>query len=287
MKFLVRNARGKIIEDAEEKRDDLIQTFQEHLHNKYNKYAAMFYICETTNLLVVISQIFVVNRFLNYEFLSYGPEVWHYYSLPPEERVMQNLNPMCEAFPRIASCDFVRYGSGGEQEKKNALCILGLNMINDKIFLVVWFWYFFLLIVGVFRLCYRIVTVSFWKIRYRLIRWKIRRYFKKDENDRHIEHYVEHCSLGDWLVLYQMAKNMNKRFFTDFLNALSKTVNPHLFENCHEHYHFIKDPRLDKIEAIETEKKASSIDITFKEKEEDDKEEKRVNGSKDLVDILA
>ena len=28
MKFLVRNARGKIIEDAEEKRDDLIQTFQ-------------------------------------------------------------------------------------------------------------------------------------------------------------------------------------------------------------------------------------------------------------------
>ena len=58
-----------------------------------------------------------------------------------------------------------RYGSGGEQEKKNALCILGLNMINDKIFLVVWFWYFFLLIVGVFRLCYRIVTVSFWKIR--------------------------------------------------------------------------------------------------------------------------
>ena len=28
MKFLVRNARGKIIEDAEEKRDSLIQTFQ-------------------------------------------------------------------------------------------------------------------------------------------------------------------------------------------------------------------------------------------------------------------
>ena len=28
MKFLVRNAREKIIEDAEEKRDNLIQTFQ-------------------------------------------------------------------------------------------------------------------------------------------------------------------------------------------------------------------------------------------------------------------
>ena len=70
---------------------------------------------------------------------------------------MQNLNPMCEVFPRIASCDYVRsddhsllkskphnvinifrFGAGGHQERKNALCILGLNMINDKIFLVIW-----------------------------------------------------------------------------------------------------------------------------------------------------
>ena len=124
MKFLVRNARGKIIEDPEEKRDSLIQTFQvlyfiytfyfsfcfvqEHLHNKYTKYAAMFYICETSNLLVVISQIFVVNRFLNYHFLGYGSKVWQFYSLPPEERKIQEFNPMCEAFPRIASCDFAR-----------------------------------------------------------------------------------------------------------------------------------------------------------------------------------
>jgi len=287
MKFLVRNVRGKIIEDPEEKRENLLQTFQEHLHNKYNRYAALFYICETSNLLVVISQIFVVNRFLNYEFLSYGPEVWHYFSIPPEERLMQNINPMCEAFPRIASCNFVRYGTGGEQEKKNALCILGLNMINDKIFLVVWFWYFFLLIIGVLRLVFRILTISFWKIRYNLLRWKIRRYFKKDENDHHIENYVQHCSLGDWLVLYQMAKNMNKRFFADFLSVLSKTANPHLLEQCHEHYHFIKDPRLDKIEVLE-EKKASSIDITFIDKEiEDVEDEKKLIGPKDLVDIMA
>ena len=31
---------------------------------------------------------------------------------------------------------FFRYGPGGGQETKNALCVLGLNMINDKIFMV-------------------------------------------------------------------------------------------------------------------------------------------------------
>ena len=47
--------------------------------------------------------------------------------------------------------------------------------------------------------------------RYLLIKWKVRRYFKKDENDCHIYHYIKHCSQGDWLVLYQMSRNMNKR----------------------------------------------------------------------------
>ena len=57
-----------------------------------------------------------------------------YYNLPPEERSLSHgYNPMCEAFPRIASCDYVRYGTGGAQENRSAICILGLNMINDKV----------------------------------------------------------------------------------------------------------------------------------------------------------
>ena len=37
-----------------------------------------------------------------------------------------------------------------------------------------------------------------------------------------VRYYVEHCSLGDWLVLYQMARNMNKRFFAEFLYVLAR-----------------------------------------------------------------
>ena len=51
---------------------------QEHLHNKYNRYAAMFYTCETSNLVIVTSQILVINKFLNYQFLSYGFNVSRY-----------------------------------------------------------------------------------------------------------------------------------------------------------------------------------------------------------------
>jgi len=40
---------------------------------------------------------------------------------------------MCYTFPRIASCEYYRFGSGGGQDKISALCILGLNIVNDKV----------------------------------------------------------------------------------------------------------------------------------------------------------
>ena len=80
-----------------------------------------------------MAQWFITNKFLKYKFLSYGPSVVRYYNIPSEEREDFMANPMCETFPRIAACNYVRYGSGGGQENKNAICILGLNMINDKV----------------------------------------------------------------------------------------------------------------------------------------------------------
>ena len=53
------------------------------------------------------------------------------------------------------------------------------------------------------------------------------RYLSKNKHVRHIQHYVATCSIGDWFVLYQMSKNMNKRFFAEFLALLSLKVTYH------------------------------------------------------------
>jgi len=36
-----------------------------------------------------------------------------------------------------------------------------------------------------------------------------------------IKTFILECKLGDWFVLYQMSKNLNRPFFMDFLTTLS------------------------------------------------------------------
>ena len=55
------------------------------------------------------------------------------------------------------------------------------------------------------------------------------RYLSKNKHVRHIQHYVATCSIGDWFVLYQMSKNMNKRFFAEFLALLSLKVTKYIY----------------------------------------------------------
>ena len=64
----------------------------------------------------------------------YDKIITHYFSIPHEE-MQRRQNPMCYVFPRIVSCDYHRFGTGGEQENLNSICILALNIINDKVFL--------------------------------------------------------------------------------------------------------------------------------------------------------
>ena len=39
-----------------------------------------------------------------------------------------------------------------------------------------------------------------------------------------IRSYIEECSRGDWFVLYQLSKNLNRPFFMDFLITLAKIL---------------------------------------------------------------
>merc|ERR1719167_495540 len=79
---------------------------------------------------------------------------------------------------------------------------------------------------GVVRVLTRTIQLCSARIRMFLVQMKMHRYFNKNAHMVHIRHYILHCSIGDWFVLYQMSKNVNKRFFAEFLALLALTVDP-------------------------------------------------------------
>lgn len=52
------------------------------------------------------------------------------------------------------------------------------------------------------------------------------RYFKRNANMDKVRTYICQCSRGDWFVLYQLSKNLNRPFFMEFLIELSRTLDP-------------------------------------------------------------
>lgn len=59
MNFLVKGTQGRVIEDANEKQNKLLDNYLEHVHNKFNKYAFCFFFCELLNILISVSQVFI------------------------------------------------------------------------------------------------------------------------------------------------------------------------------------------------------------------------------------
>ena len=63
--------------------------------------------------------------------------------MDPNER----FDYMDTVFPKVGKCNFHKYGPSGTIERADALCVLPLNIINEKIYVILWFW-FLILVVG-------------------------------------------------------------------------------------------------------------------------------------------
>lgn len=50
---------------------------------------------------------------------------------------------------QVTKCIFHKYGPSGSIQQHDALCVMALNIIHEKIYTVLWFWFLILFIVSV------------------------------------------------------------------------------------------------------------------------------------------
>ena len=83
----------------------------------------------------------------------------------PEDRA----DPMNVVFPKVTKCTFHKYGPSGTITKHDGLCILALNIINEKIYVFLWFWFVSVAMISALALLYRLVIFLMPSIRVTVI----------------------------------------------------------------------------------------------------------------------
>ena len=80
--------------------------------------------------------------------------------LTPDQQAV-NINPFCTTFPLEVSCSVPNVGAAGGGQYHNGLCVLSQNIINEKMYIAVWFWTVLLIFIIPLIVIYRILTLTF------------------------------------------------------------------------------------------------------------------------------
>lgn len=179
-------------------------------------YAARFFICEVLAFLNVVGQMFMLDKFFDGEFLNYGFEVIEFHQMDQEDRV----DPMVRIFPRVTKCRFFKYGASATLETIDALCLLPLNIINEKIYIFIWFWFLFLAAITAIMILFHLVIIACPPVRVYVLNMRFRL-----ANMTNLHTIVRKSSIGDWFLLYMLGNNIDSVVFKELVADLT-TGNP-------------------------------------------------------------
>ncbi|KAH0550653.1 innexin inx3 [Cotesia glomerata] len=209
--------RGPLIETKQERQQRtsrLIQYILDTLH-LHNSYAAGYFFCEALNFVNVVGNMFFIDTFLGGAFLTYGTEVVKFSQMNQDER----SDPMVEIFPRLTKCTFHKYGASGSIQKLDALCVLALNIINEKIFIFLWFWFIILAIMSGVALLYSMAVVLLPSTRETILKKRF-----KFSTASGAGNLVRETQVGDFLLLHLLGQNMNMMVFNEVLDELCRRL---------------------------------------------------------------
>jgi len=209
-----------------DERSDRIKTiikYFKEMRGGHFMYMMKFVGCEALNLINVLGQMYFMDRFLGGEFSTYGLKVLHYTELDPKERE----DPMAVVFPKVSKCSFHKYGVSGTIEVHDALCVLPLNIINEKIYIFLWFWFILLASITTIFLVYRVAIFFGPGIRVAMIQASCGRMSREKIEDLVCAPHLSYTQqIGDFFLLHLISKNVEEVTMKELVEGLHQALRP-------------------------------------------------------------
>lgn len=223
-----------------EKIDDVVKYFNQKLASRaHTVYTSQYIGCKVLSIICIVSTyivnfaheifkmisnipIFFITQIINMIMLNMViPGFWSTYSqavtgLVSGDTYQWNVQSDL-AFPRITKCAFQATGPSGSLQEYDALCLMPLNVVNQKVFVIIWVWYILQLIVSIGNLIFWAIVYYSKNLRIEILR----RRSMYTMSRKQIAKATDQGHLGSFFILNQIAKNTNSVTFVELLNELS------------------------------------------------------------------
>ncbi|XP_064086942.1 innexin inx2-like [Macrobrachium nipponense] len=181
----------------------------------HRSYATSFLMCEAFSFAISVGNLFFTNAFLGGEFFSFGPAAIDYLIKPASDPD----NPLNEIFPKVAKCTWYKYGASGTIQKHDSMCVLPLNIVNEKTYIFLWLVYILTAFLIGFFLILHLIMFLVPSLRNTWLVFLAKEHQSKID----LQHVLPKCNYGDWFLMYHFKKNM--AYFKEWISKIREGIN--------------------------------------------------------------
>jgi len=173
----------------------------------FNSCAIKLLLCQLFALVLTVGQMYIMDLVLANQFLSLGTNL----------RSLEMLNEaLTRVFPKVVKCSMTYHGVSGNIVNNSGMCTLPINIINEKIYLMLWMCFLATACVSIFSLVYQTLYLVSPGVR------KLEMQVRSRTTPYHVVlSVVNQLSYGDLVLLKLISTNTDTAQFTALLEHLS------------------------------------------------------------------
>lgn len=192
-------------------------------NKRQGTYLTHFYIfIKVLYVINAVSQFFIMNAFLSHDFGLYGYMVM--------KRALTGEMDLGDwsrktRFPQVTICEFNIKAVGGAAEgvHHTAQCVLPINLFNEKLFIILWFWMVLVAAVTCFNFMWWVYFLLIKKSQYRHVRTylKVNGSIQSKEDKTHANQFTNEYLRNDGVfVIRTIAKNSTDLIAADLVGRM-------------------------------------------------------------------
>lgn len=185
-----------------------------HYRIRHRIYAIHYFLAEIMNLAAVSLNIWLLNMFLS----GFWEQFWPAIQMLFDFDYTSWLSATALIFPRIAKCEYFNVGPSGGIQSKHALCLLPLNVLNEKIYAAVYLWLLILFVISAANVLWKALLIVCHPLRMLVIRGEYR-----EVPSYQWDGALDGGRFSQWFLFRQIAKNLSVNLVHTLADRLCHT----------------------------------------------------------------